>query len=572
MFKKWQYDKEFDTKTLLTDIDISDIRKNDDGDTEQHGSHDSVDKTKEAFDLKDFSDAVKREAPGKKTQVYEPRPLTPDDDIYEDILEQLSFAPTKPKYWFEEFGDYWSCSCGHINKGERCKSCGLERSLLRSLFILHKPAGEPGKLSKKLKSTRNQVDKEEAAQALKDQYLQNSTYSDINNIRPIIQAESNPPVQNYNSNQTAEETRLSDSSEAKHPDLGSAANIPQSTSNCDNSSAYVNIPVTADSACAEDSSSSAANAAASAYKKTSGKRQKKNIIIITAIIICLALASIAGYYAYQYFAVPALADEDAQNLQNSGKYEEAIKKYEELKGYKDSEDMIWECYCSIGDRYFEKDSFHKAIETYNTALDMKDSDTLHDKIWDCYCRIGDKYLHKGKYLKAIKVYNKALESKDSDNIRDKINKAKFKYVKAHLTEGGSKFETYLTELMNIKYSGIKAIYDEYYAWHVKIIVNTSEKDFETDMSTISRKETAYFHSVLSGGEPDESIELYYEITWPDGTSQTYDTENTWKSGAKITARFQYPMPLFGTEGKLTFKLYDKSTQEILGTDTVSFSK
>ena len=84
----------------------------------------------------------------KVTQVYEPRPLTPDDDIYEDIIEQFASAPTKPKYWFEEFGDYWSCSCGHINKGDRCKSCGLERDLLRSLFILHKPAGTPGKLNK----------------------------------------------------------------------------------------------------------------------------------------------------------------------------------------------------------------------------------------------------------------------------------------------------------------------------------------------------------------------------------------------------------------------------------------
>ena len=79
--------------------------------------------------------------PAKKTKVYEPRPLTPDDEIYEDILEHFASAPTKPKYWFEEFGDYWSCSCGHINKGNSCKNCGLDRELLRSLFILHtKPA------------------------------------------------------------------------------------------------------------------------------------------------------------------------------------------------------------------------------------------------------------------------------------------------------------------------------------------------------------------------------------------------------------------------------------------------
>ena len=107
---------------------------------------------------------------------------------------------------------------------------------------------------------------------------------------------------------------------------------------------------------------------------------------------------------------------------------------------------------------------------------------------------------------------------------------------------------------------------------MNIIANNSENDFNRDMDSINRHETAYFHALLSGGEPDETINLYYEVTWPNGSSQVYDMDNTWKSGAKITARFQYPMPLFGREGTLTFKLYDKSTQELLGTDKISFKK
>ena len=161
--KGWKHEKEFDTRTLILlspetedDAEASAIPDDDSGD-QQKDSDISSKETRKAVDLKDLADAQNKASDEKVTQVYEPRPLTPDDDIYEDIIEQFASAPTKPKYWFEEFGDYWSCSCGHINKGDRCKSCGLERELLRSLFILHKPAGAPGKLNKKLSKAAKEL-------------------------------------------------------------------------------------------------------------------------------------------------------------------------------------------------------------------------------------------------------------------------------------------------------------------------------------------------------------------------------------------------------------------------------
>lgn len=128
----------------------------------------------------------------------------------------------------------------------------------------------------------------------------------------------------------------------------------------------------------------------------------------------------------------------------------------------------------------------------------------------------------------------------------------------------------MADLMVVKYPGIQKIHDDYYAWHVKIIANTSENDLTTDAKTISRKDTAYFHATLSGGEPSEEIELYYEVIWPNNSSQIYNLGNKWKAGSNITARFQYPIPLLGSEGNLVFKLYDKSTNELLGSDTVTF--
>lgn len=566
--KKWQHNKEFDTKTLLTDIDIdkNSSPDNTDPDTAEQSA---VTETKNAAELKDLSEISSTSESGKKTQVYEPRPLTPDDDIYEDILEQFASAPTKPKYWFEEFGDYWSCSCGHINKGDRCKNCGIERELLRSLFILHKPAGEPGKLSKKLKKTKELVDKETALQYEKDRRLKESSNNDINNIRPIEDSDPKDDVPAAIENDTEHSSpSLNDTVEQDKIEDGNSDTscMPEADKKTETKDTGINTAIVpADT----DTTTDIQTAKNCSKKKMS---TKKLVLLISAVVFVIAVLSVGGYFTYKYLAAPAMAYDEAKELQAAGKYEDAIKKFEELGDYKDSKDLIWECYCGIGDDYFDKGKYNNAIKTYRFAIEMKDSNTLHDKIWQCYCKIGDRYLKNKKYTKAIKTYNKALELKDSDEVRSKINKAKFGYISANSSSGGSKFETYLNDLMKIKYSGTQEIYDAYYAWHVSIIANNSEDDFENDMDNISRHETAYFHTHLSGGEPNETITLYYEVTWPNGTTQTFDMDNSWKAGAKITARFQYPIPLFGKEGTLTFKLYDKSTQELLGTDKVTFTK
>ena len=95
-------------------------------------------------------------------------------------------------------------------------------------------------------------------------------------------------------------------------------------------------------------------------------------------------------------------------------------------------------------------------------------------------------------------------------------------MKAYKDDRTAKVEEYMSDLMAVKYSGIQEIYDEYYAWHVSIVANTSEDDNSSDVSTVSRKDTVYFHATLSGGEPSEQIMLYYEVTWPGGQSQIFD--------------------------------------------------
>lgn len=533
--KNLKHEKEFDTKTLISDI--SDALKETDS---------TASDTKEAVTLKELAQSRAENSEGRETVVYEPRPLTPDDDMYEEILEQFATAPTKPKYWFEEFGDYWSCSCGHINKGSSCKNCGLERDILRSLFILHKPAGEPGKLNKKLKSAKDKVDQEEkqyADKALKRQQRE----ADSNGELRVVPIEDDDCAPDSSQIAATVETKTASlpkvSADSKSDDISDTPPQP-----------IKQLP-----------------AVVPAPAASPQKPHRRTKMIIAAIILILLIAA-ASAAIYVYFAEPAMKYQDAKKLQEAGKYEEAIEKYKSLGDYEDCDELIWECYVSIADKLYEDGKYSEAIDTYEFAMGLKESDTLNDKIRDCYIGIGDNYCSDKKYKDALSAYSTAKEIKDSDKLQEKINAAKFGFVKAKISDGNEEAVRFMNELMDIKYPGIQKIYDDYYAWHIKILANTSEQDYSTDLSTVSRKDTVYFHVMLTGGEPSEELQLYYEISWPNGQSQIYDLESTWKDGSKITAGFQYPIPLFGKEGELTFKLYDKSTQELLGSDSVTFSK
>lgn len=195
-----------------------------------------------------------------------------------------------------------------------------------------------------------------------------------------------------------------------------------------------------------------------------------------------------------------------------------------------------------------------------------------DFLWHSYVTAGNRRYKKEKYSDAIDYYRLAKEIKNTDNLTAKIRKSKYQYVKAHYNEGGEKFEKYLSDLHEIGYSDIDSIYYQYYAWHISIVANTSEDDYSTDIDTVSRKDTVYFHVSCSGGPPGETLDLYYEAEWPSGSSSTEDIGKDWTSGSKDTARFQYPIPLMGKEGKFKFKVYNKSTKELMAEDSVKFKK
>ena len=250
----------------------------------------------------------------------------------------------------------------------------------------------------------------------------------------------------------------------------------------------------------------------------------KLIIAIAAIVI---LAAAAGLYSYFYIIKPNMEKEAAANAKATA----------------------------------------ESIET-NVPACTKD---MNDFLRNSYVTAGDDSLNNESYERAMRFYGKASAIGGGEDLSDKINKAKFGYVKAHKNDGGERFEQYLGELHEAGYDGVDEIYREYYAWHFNIVANLSPDDYSNDIGTASRADTVYFHVSVSGGPPGEELDIYYDATWPSGARQTDMIGTGWKSGSKGYARFSYPVPLFAQEGTLTFKIYNKSNQEELGSDTIQFS-
>ncbi len=251
----------------------------------------------------------------------------------------------------------------------------------------------------------------------------------------------------------------------------------------------------------------------------------KLLIAIAAVVI---LGTAAGLYSYFYIIVPNMEKEAAATAK-------------------------------------------AAAESMQNNIPVCSKD-MNEFLRNSYVTAGDQSLDSESYERALRFYSKASAIEGGDDLSDKIYNAKYGYVQSHKSDGGEKFEKYLGELHEIGYEGVDEIYNEYYAWHFNIVANLSPDDYSNDIGTASRADTVYFHVSVSGGPPGESLDIYYDATWPSGARQTDMIGTGWTSGSKGYARFSYPVPLFAQEGTLTFKIYNKSNQEQLGSDSIQFSK
>ena len=253
---------------------------------------------------------------------------------------------------------------------------------------------------------------------------------------------------------------------------------------------------------------------------------------------------------------------NAKSFYSRKEYVDAYIWYSKIPKYKDAKALSEKSYYLHGKQLIIDKDYLGASNVYKQLGDYKDSKSLSTK---CYYLHGKQLLSNNDYQGAVRIFSSLGNYSDS---KTKLLAAKYGYVIANKSKNDSTTMQYLKELKKAGYKNSASIYASLTKWYVSIVVNTSENDETTDMNTISKYRTVYFHIKVSGGPPSGSVRLRYSTNWPNGSRKSNSWDFDLYDGSTSWASVWYIDPYYGYTGTLSFSVYNKSTGERLAIKTV----
>ena len=259
--------------------------------------------------------------------------------------------------------------------------------------------------------------------------------------------------------------------------------------------------------------------------------------------------------------------QDALELLAQKDYEKAISQLRSLGDYSDSVERYKMAAYQYASQLLKDAKYTKAIEYFSEAKDYKDAS---DKKFEATYAYADQLLRGKAYSEAIRQFENCLSYKDSKN---RILETKYKYVVEHEDRSDWLTYQYLQDLMSEGYADTEAIYEDMYKWVVRFYaVNESESDETTNLKSLSKYSTWCFHFALEGGAPGAMVQLYYRVTYPDGsTSKKEPFSGEWARDYTGTVSAWYDSPMYGVAGVCKVVVYD-STGNNIGSTSVRITE
>ena len=275
---------------------------------------------------------------------------------------------------------------------------------------------------------------------------------------------------------------------------------------------------------------------------------------------------IENYMTYKNCAelIPQCDYNSALELFSDEKYESAAIAFYDLGNYSDSKARYQESTYLYAEFLYAEKKYEGAYNQFKKISSYKDAEEWSKK---SYYNHGNELINTNRYESAVQVFN-TLGS--YSNSKEKLNEAKYAYVIANNSRNNTTTMNYLEALMAIRYKDSTSIYNLLTKWYVSIVVNTSEYDETSDRSSISTYNTIYFHVKVSGGPPSGSILLKYSYQWPGYTAGEDSWDYSLYDGA-TSGVYWDAYSYWGESGTMTFKVYNKSTGELLATKKVYIS-
>ena len=125
--------------------------------------------------------------------------------------------------------------------------------------------------------------------------------------------------------------------------------------------------------------------------------QKRSLLIVAVITAIIALSWAIFSYNYKILQ-PSKKYKQAQELFESGDIDNALIKFQELDGFKDSEIKVKECIYLQAQQHFTKKNFDDALYLFKELGEFKDSE---EKIEECYYGLfGEKSYKNAKDIES----------------------------------------------------------------------------------------------------------------------------------------------------------------------------
>lgn len=185
------------------------------------------------------------------------------------------------------------------------------------------------------------------------------------------------------------------------------------------------------------------------------------------------------------------------------KYKEASDLFKDLKDYKDGQDKFNESAYAYAKECLEAQKYEEARVYFKQITGYEDSDTL----WkEASYYVGIACINSEDYKLAVECLE---DAEDYSDAKTRVNEAKYLYVQAHMNNLDRITYSYLQDLKSVGYSDAKAIYNDLYKWSATVTINGGASSVKYYAETV-------VNIALTGGTPDETIEVRYVITYPNG--------------------------------------------------------
>ena len=163
-----------------------------------------------------------------------------------------------------------------------------------------------------------------------------------------------------------------------------------------------------------------------AKQKTARKRGIKALCISLIVLVILAGLGVGGYLLLEKLSAPKRNYDEAKQLLDKGKYDEAYEKFTELGEYGNSEEMARETLRLKAKSLVNDGQYDEAIKIFTQLEDYENS---AQRITEVKLQQAAALSAEGRYAEAVELYTEIAESMKDKSARNNVNYLKAKAMR-----------------------------------------------------------------------------------------------------------------------------------------------